>query len=111
MEKIYTLSELEAMKEATKKVIGERIKELTDEHGAMTARELEAELGGLCNKYNISALCNQHGIGRMGNTRITRRGTTRVIVKRMAELDENDNIIRIFEVQQSQEIYEYKAGR
>ena len=93
MERIFTLSEIESMKNETRNVIKKIIiKETVD--SPKTASELARATNGLCSTMHIanSISSNDSYIGKKMN--VYRGRTAR---KTFAELDDNGEIVRTFQ--------------
>lgn len=97
MEKVYTLKELEEMKETTIKAA---FNTLTSKMGknSYTARELSEMTGGLLNARSIAA--RSSGYGWYGNHSSKIKDCGKRVVdggrKHLAELDKDGNIIKTF---------------
>lgn len=102
MEKIFTLKELEALKEKSIRTACQAIKDNTDIGRRYTAKELAEKCGGVMNARSIAARvmgCTYTKAGINGDVvKIAYEGRTRIYTKKKyAELDDNGNIVRIFE--------------
>lgn len=113
MKTIYSLAEIEAMREATKEAIADIIREET-KNGAKTARELAEATKGLCSAQHIaSTICAGYGhrtggSGLYGRNQVKYHKTIISKVKHLAELDEAGRIIRRFDIVQDTRVNEYK---
>lgn len=112
MKNIYSLAEIETMREATKEAIAKVIHEET-KNGAKTARELAKATNGLCSSRHIAnTICSSgdrwRGIGYYGHNQVKFNKTTIRKVKHCAELNENGDIVRRFDLEQVIRVNEYK---
>ena len=112
MKNIYSLAEIEALREATKGAIAEIIREETKD-GAKTARELAKATNGLCSTRHIAnTICangdSWRGVGYYEHNQVKYHKTTVRKVKHFAELNESGDIIRRFDLEQVTHVNEYK---
>lgn len=102
MEKIFTLKELEALKEKSIRTACQAIKDNTNKNERYTAKELAEKCGGVMNARSIAARVMGCAYTRAciggGYVRIAYEGRKRTYEKKKyAELDDNGNIVRTFE--------------
>lgn len=111
MERLYTLKELEEMKEATVEAAFDTLAKQMGKN-AFTARELSEMTNGLLSSQSIAARV-MYGGWYNGGRRIYSNGTRLVSGGRkfLAEIDEDGNILRKFYMKlPERRVFTYKLG-